>query len=96
MSTALNAFVTTGTATYPVSPVDASLAEQVGCPTATHRLEGRETVYGYFMATGTVPGKSVRVPGWSTARKGVRAVFVPAVLDETVDWGSPVDGWLGE
>jgi len=96
-TTAFNAFRTTGTATYGVSPVDAALAEYVGCPEATHRLEGHTgTVYGYFVATGREPGKPVRVPDW-TSRKGVRVLFVPAgPLDETVSWGSVVDGYLGE
>lgn len=87
-------FKTTGTATYHVQEVPAELAEAMGCPGATHRILGAHvTTYGAFMATGRVPGREVRVPGWTAARLGMRAVFVPAVLDETV--GSvPVDGYL--
>jgi hypothetical protein len=50
-------------------------------------------MYGYLMATGTVPGREVRVPGWST-RRGVRAVFVPSVVDYGPNGSVPVDGYL--
>lgn len=84
-----------GTATFDVRGVDASTAEHFGCPGADVMLVGRlQTVFGNLVATGTVPGRAVRVPGWSKARLGVRAVFVP--------WG-PLDadnevleGFLGQ
>lgn len=87
------AFMTTHRATYRVEAVDAQLALSVGCPDATHRIVGRNgVIYGGFMATGRVPGNDIKVPGWPT-RRGIRAVFFPAVLDDAGP--HPVDGWLG-
>lgn len=83
-----------GTATYDVLGVTPEQAEAVGCPGADVVLVGRlGSTFGNLMATGTVPGKAVRVPGWST-RRGVRALFVP--------WGpvgadnEPLAGFLGQ
>ena len=93
-ATVHNAFRTTGTATYQVSEVTPDLADHVGCPTATHRLESHTGMrYGYFMATGRNADKGVRVPSWSTDRKGLRVVFVPAVIESDDDL---IPGYLGE
>jgi hypothetical protein len=87
-------FHTTRGADYTVEHVDQRHAEYVGCPNSDYRLVGRHGVmYGYLMATGTVPGREVRVPGWST-RRGVRAVFVPSVVDYGPNGSVPVDGYL--
>lgn len=88
------AFMTTGRATYQVEAVDQVLANYVGCPTATHRLLGRNaTTYGFFVGTGRPPGNEVKVPGWPS-RKGIRALFVPAVIDDGPNGSMPFDGWL--
>lgn len=83
----------TGRTCLQVEPVDSDHAVAVGCPGATHRLIGRHgATYGFFMATGRVPGNDVKVPNWSS-RKGIRALFVPAVIDDSGP--QPFDGWLG-
>jgi len=83
-------FMTEGRVTIEVEAVDTALAEYVGCPTATHRLNSRHgSIYGTFEVAGT--GREVKVPGWPT-RKGLRVRFVPAVVTNT----SPVyTGWVG-
>jgi len=87
------AFQTTERSLYLVEQVDADQAAAVGCPGSDFRIIGRNgAIYGSFEATGRTPGREVRVPGWST-RKGIRVLFVPAVLDETVN-SVPVDGFL--
>lgn len=90
------AFVTDqGRATYQVANVSSENAERVGCPRATHALVGRHgATYGFFVATGRVPGNEVKVPGWPS-RKGIRALFVPAVIDEGPNGSVPVSGYLG-
>ena len=86
------AFQTTGRACYQVEAVTPDHAESVGCPGADFRIFGRYGgVYGFFIATGSTPGAEVRVPGWTTARLGIRAQFVPAVLCEE---DQPIDGYL--
>lgn len=81
-----------GTALYEVTGLTAEEAEGFGCPGADVMLTGRlGSTVGNLMATGSVPGRSVRVPGWTAARRGVRAVFVP--------WGpeaEPLSGYLGD
>lgn len=89
-------FQTEARVAFQVEEIDFATAEYVGCPEANHRIIGPNTgtvTYGYFMATGTTPGQEVRVPGWTAARKGARAVFVPAVLDGWTGT-TPIDGWV--
>lgn len=89
------AFQTTGRACYRVEEVTPDHAEQVGCPDANARiLTIAGPMYGYFSATGSQPGRQVRVPAWYS-RRGVRVVFVaatgcPSVHDEDA---SLIDGW---
>jgi hypothetical protein len=91
----LDTFRTTGTATYRVEAVEPDLARFVGCETATHRIVGRLfTMYGYFMATGRPAGREVKVPGWTRARLGIRAVFVPAVIEHGTNGSVPIEGWV--
>lgn len=87
-------FQTTGRAAYQVEEVGAVTAEFVGCPSATHRINGRHfSTYGYFVGTGRVPGNEVKVPSWPS-RKGIRVLFVPAVIDDGPNGSVPIEGWL--
>ncbi len=92
----ITTFQTEARVAFRVEEVDTDHAASVGCPTADHRVIGPNTgtvTYGYFMATGREPGHEVRVPGWTSARRGARAVFVPSVID-TASGCVPVVGWV--
>lgn len=79
-----------GTATYLLAEITPEMAAYVGCVGATHRLQGRNL--DWYGTVKQVTGNLVRVPGWPS-RRGVLAIFTPAVLDEFV---RPLKGWVGE